>query len=621
MRFRLLGPLEIRDGARQIPLPAEKQRTVVAALLAARGRAVKVADLVNEIWGEDAPASALPNLRTYVMRLRRGAPELAARLRTEPTGYLLQVGPGELDLGIFEEAAETGRRAMARGDTRTAAPAFDRALAQWRGEALADVRLGPVLTELAQSLGEQFARTVEDHATAALALGDHREVVDRLRPFVERHPLRERAQARLMLAFYRCGDVHSAIRVFHRARDVLREELGVGPGRELCRLLQSILARAPEIDTRERGATELDASARPALQPGPRGAAGRPVPRQLPPSPRLFVGRAAEFDRTTMALRVETRPTVIAIHGLGGIGKSALGLRSAHAVADHFPDGQLYADLQGARSDLPPLPAHEVLNRFLRALGVRRHRLPPTEAEAAALLQSLVAEQRVLVFLDNAAGVSQVRPLLLAGAGCATVITSRPVFSTLDAEQIGLKELSLADAVRALALHVGEARAAQDSEAVGAVARACGGHALALRIVGARLTERPDLPIGRLGARLERRRLVEWRTGDLDLGACFEASYGTLADTAAAVLRRLAACPPADLDIGRVAALLGSDVPTAETVLDELVQARLLDAVGEGRFRMHGLVRLYARELPAPDPHVPPEEPRAIRTVAFAGGV
>ncbi|MFF3330702.1 BTAD domain-containing putative transcriptional regulator [Streptomyces sp. NPDC002888] len=599
MRFRLLGPLEIQAGGRRVPVAADKQRTVAAALLAARGRAVPVAALVNEIWGEHVPASAVPNLRTYVMRLRRGDEELAARLTTAPTGYLLRVEPDELDVRVFEEATRQGREAMAEGDACTAVSAFDHALAQWRGGALEDVRLGPALNELAQALAEQFARTVEDHATAALALGDHREVVDRLRPFVERHPLRERAHARLMLALYRCGDVHGAIRVFQRAREVLREELGVDPGGELRGLLQSIVSRAPELDT---------------PRPGPAAAVSRPVPRQLPPGPTVFVGRSAELGRTAAALRADTGPAVVAIHGPAGIGKSALALRAAHAVADHFPDGQLYADLQGARSGLRPLPSRAVLGRFLRALGVDRHRLPKSEAEAAALLQSLLAERRVLVLLDNAADPSQVRPLLPAGPGCATVVTSRSVLCTLDAEQVGLGELGHADVVRALALQAGEARVAREPEALGAVARACGGHALAVRIVGARLTERPDLPIARLGERLERRRLAEWCSGDLDLRACFAASYETLSDTAATALRLLAARRSADLDVGRVAVLLGSDAPTAEAALDELVRARLLDAVGERRFRMHRLVRLYATELPSGDP-------RTTRTAAFAYGV
>ncbi|MGW2699574.1 BTAD domain-containing putative transcriptional regulator [Streptomyces sp. NPDC001340] len=601
MRFRLLGRLEFRAGDQRIPLAAEKQRTFAATLLAARGRAVPVPELINEIWGERRPASALPNLRTYVMRLRRSDQSLAARLTTVPTGYLLRVEPGELDVQIFEKAAESGRGAMARGDARTAASAFDHALAQWRGRALEDVPLGPVLNEHAQALEQEYARTVEDHAVAALALGDHRGVVDRLRPFVERHPLRERAYGRLMLALYRCGDVHGAIRVFRQARDALREELGVEPGDELARLLKAVLVRAPELDAPPPGA------GRPAC---------RLVPRQLPPVPTVFVGRAPQLGRMASMLcadtGADTGAAVVAIHGPAGMGKSALAVRVAHAVAGHFPDGQLYVDLQGARSGLRPLSPGEVLGGFLRVLGADPHGL--SQAEAAALLQSLLAERRVLVVLDNAADASQVRPLLPAGRGCATVITGRTVLSTLDAEQIGLGELGHADVVRALALCAGEARVAQDPEAVGAVARACGGHALAVRIAGARLAERPDLPIGWLTERLERPGLAEWSSGDLDLRACFAPSYETLSGTAAAALRVLAADRSAELSTGRIATLLGSDVAATEVTLDELVRARLLESAGGQRFRMHRLVRLYAAELPVPDP--PP-----CRTTALAHGV
>ncbi|MFC8195725.1 BTAD domain-containing putative transcriptional regulator [Streptomyces sp. NPDC057298] len=592
MRFRLLGPLEIQAGDRRVRIAADKQRTIAAALLAADGRVVAVPSLLNEIWGEQVPPSAVPNLRTYVMRLRRSDQALGERLMTSPSGYSLRAEPDELDVRTFEDAAELGCKALTEGDAGAAASAFDHALAQWRGSPLEDVPLGPALSEFAQALGEHYARTVEDSAEAGLALGDHRGVVDRLRPFIERHPLRERAYGRLMLALYRGGDVQGAVRVFHRARCALREELGIDPGRELSQLLQAMLARDFELET-----------------PPPRTGSGIPVerstPRQLPPSPTNFVGRTAELGHMASMLRADAGPVVVAIHGPGGIGKSALSLRAAHAVADHFPDGQLYVDLQGASSDLPPLPPGEVLRRFLRTLGIQRHEPPLIEAEAATLLQSLLADRRVLVVLDNATDASQVRPLLPAGRGCATIITSRPVLSTLDAEQIPLGELDHAEGVAALALYAGEARVAEDPEAVDAVARACGGHALATRIAGARIAARPALPIAWLRERLERQRLEEWSAGDLDLRACFAAGYETLPDATAARAFRLlgAVCGSADLSVGLVAALLGSDDATTEAALDDLVQARLLEAVSEGRFLMHPLIRLYAAELLAAAPH------------------
>ncbi|MGO4428096.1 BTAD domain-containing putative transcriptional regulator, partial [Streptomyces sp. MCAF7] len=188
---------------------------------ASAGQVAAVSTLINEIWGDRAPSSAVPNLRTYVMRIRRSDQAFGERLTTSPSGYSLRVEPDELDVWTFEETAEQGRKALAKGDARTAAAAFDHALAQWRGRPLEDIPLGPALNEIAQVLAEHYAQAVEDRAEAGLALGDHRNVADRLRPFLERHPLRERAYGHLMLALYRGGDVQAAVRVFHRARALL----------------------------------------------------------------------------------------------------------------------------------------------------------------------------------------------------------------------------------------------------------------------------------------------------------------------------------------------------------------------------------------------------------------
>ncbi|MEU5342474.1 BTAD domain-containing putative transcriptional regulator [Streptomyces sp. NPDC020766] len=363
---------------------------------------------------------------------------------TSPSGYRPRVRPDELDVRTFEKATESGCKALAEGDASTAASAFDHALAQRRGRPLENVPLGPALNDLAHALGEQYARTVEDHAEAGLALGDHRGVTDRLRPFVEHHPLRERAYGQPMLAPYRGGDVQGAVRVFRQARGALRQELGVDPGHELFQLFQAVLARDPELDS-------------PTSSPGPCIPMGRPIPRQLPPRPTIFVGRTAELDRMVSTLRADAGPVVVATHGPGGIGKSALGLRAAYGVADHHPDGQPYVDPQGATSALPPLSPGDVLGRFLRAPGVDRRELPPIEAEATVLLQPLLAERRVLILLDNVTDASQVRPLLPAGRGCATTITSRAVLPTLETQQITLGELGHTEAVEALTLQAGKA--------------------------------------------------------------------------------------------------------------------------------------------------------------------
>ncbi|MGW6286278.1 BTAD domain-containing putative transcriptional regulator [Streptomyces sp. NPDC055107] len=639
MKFRVLGPLDIRTCEYAVRIARGNQQTVAALLLAAEGRFVPVPALTREIWGERVPTSAVPNLRTYVMRLRRSDPGLAERLTTSASGYALRVEPGEdeLDLSAFRTAAEAGRRALNGSDAGVAVTVFDRALAHFRGTPLEDVPLGPALGDLADSLGEEYAQTVEDRAEAGLALGDHRGVIARLRPFAEVHPLRERAHRHLMLAHYRAGDVDAALRVYRQVRQALRTELGIEPGRELSLLQQAVLARDPHLDDAPGSARRTVRTSSPKAAPGgdarraapdgdhrgaapdgePRRAApdgglpeavatgqpgsGHPLPRQLPPAPTLFVGRGAEQTRIGAVLVPGDGPVVVAVHGPGGFGKSALALRAAHAVAHRYPDGQLYADLQGASARTRALAPAEVLGRFLRALGVDRSRIPAGSAEAAALYQSLLAERRVLIVLDNVAGSGQVRALLPAGRGCGALVTGRAMLSALDAEQIALSKLCPAASVAMLTLQAGEERAAAEPEALNAIARECGGHALALRIVGARLAARPDLPVSCLAQRLARPRLAEWTAGDLDLRACFAAGYDKLTDPAAArAFRILGRLHPGGMHLKSAAVWLGSDMASAEAALDELVAARLLESLGHGHFRMHRLLRRYAAELPEP---------------------
>ncbi|MBE8526055.1 tetratricopeptide repeat protein [Amycolatopsis sp. H6(2020)] len=593
VRIRILGPLEVSGGGRPVPVTAPKQRAILALLAANAGRVVRVESLVTELWGDEPPKSAVANLRTYVMQLRKllfsaGSGELV----TTEAGYLLRIDADEIDLRRFEAALERADKAMANADLAAGEAALHEALSFWRGDFAENVEPGPALRNFAARLGEQYAGALEDHAETKLALGDHVAAIDRLRDLVERYPLRERAYGRLMLALYRRGDVDGALAVYVRAAKVLAEELGLEPGPELSALHQAILRRDPEL------VVPGDEPVRPR--------AARP-PRELPRNPGTFVGRAAELDRVEAVVRTAgPTPPVVVIHGPGGIGKSALALRAAHAVADAFPDGHLYVDLQGATPGLAALDPAEALARFLRALGVPQAELPATRAEAATRFQSMLAARRVLLVLDNAASAAQVGPLLPAGAGCAVLVTSRAVLPTLDAEPVALGVLDEAAAVRLLALAAGTRPVTADRDLAVEVARRCGCHPLALRIAGARLAGRPDWSPARFAERLadQRRRLDELRVDDLDVRSCFAVSYEALdtgadpgARRAARVFQLLGTLDVPEFGTELVAALAGTDVPTAEDALGELVSVRLAEVVTEGRFTVHDLLRLYAAEL------------------------
>ncbi|MGP3916691.1 AfsR/SARP family transcriptional regulator [Nonomuraea sp. 10N515B] len=614
MRFRLLGPMRIQVNGSPVRITAPKQRTVLALLLARAGHVVPIRSLVAEVWDERPPRSAVANLRTYLMQLRKLLPD-EERLVTSDVGYRLRVGPEEFDLFEFEALAARGRQALARRDLSAAEEAFTRALALWGGTAAEDVPLGPTLREVVARLTDHYLGVVEEHADIQLALGKNATAATRLREVIGQYPLRERLHGQLMVALYRGGDVAGALDAFGAARRVLADELGIDPGPDLRRLHQAILRRDTTLPAPDR-----DIVVAPADD-------GRPRPRMLPRAPTVFVGRAAELTRLHTVLyggagesaamsngpgravpSVGTShgpdgavPSVVILHGPGGAGKSALALKAAHGVADHYPDGQLYVDLQGSTPGLPPLPPDEVLGRFLRALGVPPGDVPVAPAEAATHYQSLLADRRVLIILDNAVGAAQVAPLLPAGGGCGALVTSRAALTTLDAVAIAVGMLDEAESMRLLTLLAGPERVTAEAEAAAEIARWCGHHPLALRIAGARLAGRPDWSLARFGERLasRQRRLDELQAADLRVRSCFEVGYGTLTSTAKAAFRLFGVLEVPEIGIELAAALADVDQTTAEAALDELTDARLLEPVADGRFRMHDLLRLFAAELAA----------------------
>ncbi|MFI7637297.1 BTAD domain-containing putative transcriptional regulator [Nonomuraea sp. NPDC049400] len=594
MKFRLLGPLRVEDGGSPTVITAPKQRTVLAMLLARAGHVVPIRSLVAEVWDDQPPRSAVANLRTYLMRLRKLVPPAAdpavERLVTSDAGYLLRVEPEEFDLFQFEALSAHGRQALARRDLSAALDAYTRALALWQGMPAEDVPLGPTLREVVARLSDHYLSVVEEHAEIQLALGRYATVASRLREVIGQYPLRERLYGQLMVALYQSGDVVGALDAFGAARRVLADELGIDPGPDLRRLQQSILRRDSTLLSEE----PVDD--------------GRPRPRQLPRAPTVFVGRSAELARIHTVLNADAGPPVLALHGPGGVGKSTLALKAAYRVADRYPDGHLYVDLQGSTPGLSPLRSAEVLGRFLRALGVPPGEVPAVPAEAAALYQSLLADRRVLVVLDNAVGAAQVAPLLPAGGGCAALVTSRTALTTLDAVPIAVELLDEEQSVRMLALLAGQGRVAAEAEAAAEIARWCCRHPLALRIAGARLAGRPDWSLASFNERLgnQQRRLDELQAADLRLRSCFEVGYATLTSTARTAFRLFGVLEVPEVGVELTAALVDADQKAAEAALDELVEARLIEPVGKSRFRMHDLLRLFAAELAAA--HDPPKE-------------
>jgi DNA-binding SARP family transcriptional activator/tetratricopeptide (TPR) repeat protein len=625
VQFRLLGPLEVRtNDGRPARLGAAKHRAMLAVLLMSANRTVSTDRLIDALWPADPPPSTRGALRTYAWALRRelglGRAGVATTLVGDHGGYRIDLDPAELDLLVFEQLAADGQRALTDGDPAAAAERLQHALALWRGPPLEDVPLdGGFATELAW-LTELRHRVVEAGAEARLALGQHTELVPELSGLSAAHPVRERLHALLLTALYRSGRQADALAHYRELRERLVEELGIEPGRQLQRLHRQMLTASPDLDP----------------PPPPVGRSGTVhfVPLQLPADISAFIGRRPELERLARLLRPGRAPGTVpicAIDGIGGIGKSALAVHAAHRFADRYPDGQLYTDLRGAMAGSAPVAPQAVLERFLRALDV------PTAgcislAEAAAMFRAATAARRVLVVLDNARDAAQIQPLLPAGAGCAVLVTSRQILAGVDgAAHLHLDVLSEEDAATLLNQVAGVRSPASESAATGTVAgdpqaartvaRLCGYLPLAVRIAGGRLAARPGWPVRALADRLSnaQRRLDELQLGDLGVRASFQVSLQALAespdpmDRLAADTFPLVAEPDGpDVSLDLAARLCDQPAMVAEAVLERLVDGQLLESPVPHRYRMHDLLRLFARDLPVD---------RARRTEALVRGL
>lgn len=332
----------------------------------------------------------------------------------------------------------------------------------------------------------------------------------------------------------------------------------------------------------------------------------QPAACQLPTDIADFTGRGEHVDRLCELLgRGRTGDGAVsigAIAGLGGVGKTVLALHVAHRLRSDFPDGQLYVNLGGAEAT-PAEPAH-VLGRFLLALGVESSAIPEGLEERAVLYRGLLADRKVLVVLDNAAGEAQVRPLLPGSASSAVLVTSRVRLTGLPGVSlVDLDAFEPAHALELLARMAGHARVSAEQGTAAEIARLCGYLPLAVRIVGARLAARPHWSLADLAGRLrqEQPRLDELTAGDLAVRSSLAMSYGALEPGTQRAFRLLGLLDAPDFAPWVLDALLGTRGEVGREHIDALADARMLacagsDATGELRYRFHDLVRLYARE-------------------------
>ncbi|MGA4730615.1 BTAD domain-containing putative transcriptional regulator [Micromonospora taraxaci] len=603
MEIRVLGGLSVQLSTRTLRLGTPKQQAIFAMLTVQPGRLVTVDDLVDELWADRPPRSAIANVRTYAANLRRtfeASPAGCGVIERQRTGYRLVVDPERVDVFRFEVERNAGREAVSAGDLDGARQLLERAVARWRGPMLAGIPLGPVLTSRTVTAEEERLLTVELLADVQLRSARGDLAIPLLRDVVARHPLRESAYLLLMRALFERGDNAEALATYDEIRTRLVTELGVGPGNNLQDLRRSIVASVSHAGGVGPGrSVAVTAGVQGGATPGETGRTS-PVDH-LPRAVTDFVGREEMVSRLLAETRrVEKRvPAVHIIDGMAGSGKTTLAVHVARRLSDRYPDAALFLDLggHGEKRQMEPASALVIL---LRQLGVPAERVPVELDARVELWRQELARRRSVVVLDNAASSEQVMPLLPAEPSAVVLVTSR---RRLSHPEVGpsrtLPLLSPQESVDLLGLSVGRDRVEAEPEAAFEVVRRCGHLPLAIRLAGARLAHRRGWRLADLVEQLTGDPLVlhHLARAESTVTGAFAASYEPLPDSTKRVFRFLGLYPGNRFSPPAVAALTGLTLSEAHTTLDDLVDRNLVEDLEHDRYRLHDLMRQYSLEL------------------------